>query len=213
MPSSPVCFSSFSTFSNCCPSLAAKSFRSKAVGFLFWVFLLNSRSSPEFTTCFRGGVRKFDALASKACLLAGGCRSLVAPSCKPASSLDRFEAAAATALNGELAALGILESGALRLDIAPMLYGAGDNNTAAMRNNAGHEMNAGGVAWEAPYACLHACPVSAVPHNDTLDREDNSKIKEKARNVGGTSVGYCRLVCCGGDWVACGEIAARKRLG
>lgn len=67
-----------------------------------------------------------------------------------------MEAAAATGLNGELAALGILWRGALVLDIAPRLYDAGDNNTTAIRNNAVHGMEAGGVASMGPYACLRA---------------------------------------------------------
>ena len=52
-------------------------------------------------------------------------------------SLERFEAAAATARKGEFAAFGTFPRGTLLFVMPPNLCGAGDKNTAAMRKNAG----------------------------------------------------------------------------
>ena len=52
-------------------------------------------------------------------------------------SLERFEAAAATARKGELAALGTSPSGTLFPAISPRLCGARDKDTAMRKNDEG----------------------------------------------------------------------------
>ena len=70
----------------------------------------------------------------------------------------------------------MLERGALRWDIAPILYVAGDNNTSAMRNNAVLVVRAvGGVALYKPNACLQAYARPNIPNNDTVAEGDKAE--------------------------------------
>lgn len=96
-----------------------------------FVVFLADRSSVDCEACFRGGVRKRTLAHSKACLFAGGCWLFTQSSCKSCSNLERLEVAVADRY-GELTALGTLESGILRLGIAPVFCHAGEMDVVAM---------------------------------------------------------------------------------
>ena len=96
-----------------------------------FVVFLAGRSSVYCEACFRGGVRKRTLAHSKACLFAGGCWLFTQSSCKSCSNLERLEVAVADRY-GELTALGTLESGILRLGIAPVFCHAGEMDVVAM---------------------------------------------------------------------------------
>ena len=98
--------------------------------------LLNTLASG-FCKGFREGVLCVERSLSKACLLAEGCTSRANSSLASIKCLGRFVAALVVGLKGELAALGLLDSGNLRLDMILVCCKAGDNDTVAMSKDTG----------------------------------------------------------------------------
>lgn len=119
--------------------------------------LLAGRSSVYCEACFRGGVLKRAVAYSKACLFAGGCWLITQSSCISCSNLERLEVALADRY-GELTALGTLESGILRLGIAPVFCHAGEMDVVAMLYVNGYAGPAQtyGKAWWGTGCKLHA---------------------------------------------------------
>ena len=114
-------------------SFTANSFLSKAVGWESVDLLLKARPSA-YCPRFCVGVRGSTSTTSTICFFNGGCSHAVSPR-TVLCVLGRFEAAAATARNGELTAFGTLARGTLRFDIVLVVFGDCNTATDAMRND------------------------------------------------------------------------------
>ena len=91
-------------------------------------------------------------------------------SCKPASPRDLLKVEVATVRYGELAALGMLERGALRLDIFPTLNATKSNDTVINVS-----IHSGEAVWwgsslysQIRATCPHVNGRLYYPHNDTI---------------------------------------------